>query len=184
MSSAMIYILAAIFIGLLGYLFFNIFSMANQMQNLTVESAVMRPMFGNINTLFIFIIPLLAMKLFSEEKKQGTMNLLLLSPLSDQQIIASKVLAGTTLILFFFGPYFNLSNNAFLQRLPKSGEPGHQLWGGNSPWHVLYDVQLLYVLSHKKLCFGRHFGNVWHFTFCFLFMDGPNFSEFFDFPTL
>ena len=98
----MIYVLAAIFIGLLGYLFFNVFSLANQVQHLTVETAVMRPMFGNINTLLIFIVPLLGMKLFSEEKKQGTMNLLLLSPLSEQQIIASKVLVGAVLILFFF----------------------------------------------------------------------------------
>lgn len=102
-TSAMIYILSAVFMGLLGHLFVNIFTLANQMQNLTVESAVMRPMFGNINTLFIFIVPLFAMKLFSEEKKYGTMNLLLLSPLSEQQIIASKVLVGMTLILFFLG---------------------------------------------------------------------------------
>ena len=102
-SSAMIYILATVFIGLLGHLFFNIFTLANQAQGLTVESAVMRPMFGNINTILIFIIPLLAMKLFSEEKKQGTMSLLLFSPLSDQQIIASKVMVGAVLILFFLG---------------------------------------------------------------------------------
>ena len=101
MSASMIYILAAIFIGLLGYLFFNVFAMANQVQNLTVESPVMQPIFGNINTLFIFIIPLLAAKLFTEEKKQGTMDLLFLSPLSDSQIVLAKVLVGMTIILFF-----------------------------------------------------------------------------------
>ena len=102
-TGTMIYILSAVFIGLLSYLFINIFTLANQMQNLTVESAVMRPMFGNINTLFIFIIPLFAMKLLSEEKKYGTMNLLLLSPLSEEQIMASKVLVGMTFVLFFLG---------------------------------------------------------------------------------
>lgn len=101
MSSPMIYILAALFIGFLGYLFFSIFSMANQMQNLTVESPVVQPIFGNINTLFIFITPLLASKLFAEEKKQGTMDLLFLSPLSDTQIVLTKVLVGATVILFF-----------------------------------------------------------------------------------
>ena len=103
MSGAMIYILAAVFVGLLGHLFFSIFTVANRMQNLTVEAAVMRPIFGNINTLFIFIIPLLGMKLFSEENKQGTMNLLFLSPLSEQQIVAAKVLVGATLLLFLLG---------------------------------------------------------------------------------
>ena len=101
MTSAMIYVLGAVFIGLLGHLFFNIFTLANKLQNLTVETAVMRPMLGNINTLFIFIVPLLAMRLFSEEKKQGTINLLFLAPLSEQQIIAAKVLVGATLIAFF-----------------------------------------------------------------------------------
>ena len=100
MGGAMIYILATIFIALVGYLFFSVFRLASEMQNLTVESMVMRPVFGNINSLFIFIVPLIAMKLFSEEKKQGTMNLLLTSPLSNTQIIFSKVLTGLALILF------------------------------------------------------------------------------------
>ena len=101
MSSASLYILAAIFIALLGYLFYNIFAVAGRTQGLTVESVVMRPVFGNINALFIFIIPLLAMRSFSEEKRLGTLNLLLLSPVSEQQVVAAKVLVGAALIMFF-----------------------------------------------------------------------------------
>ena len=100
-TSPMIYILAAIFSGMLGYLFFSLFLEANRLQNISIESAVIRPLFGNINALLIFIIPLLSMKSFSEEKRQATINLLFLSPLSDRQIVTAKILSGVVVMVFF-----------------------------------------------------------------------------------
>ena len=43
---------------------------------------------------FLFLIPAITMKTFAEEKKNGTIALLLTKPLSDVAIICAKFLAG------------------------------------------------------------------------------------------
>ena len=44
--------------------------------------------------LFLFLIPAITMRMFSEEKKNGTIELLFTKPLSEYQIIFAKLLAG------------------------------------------------------------------------------------------
>jgi ABC-2 type transport system permease protein len=48
--------------------------------------------------IFLFLIPAITMRMFSEEKRTGTIELLLTKPISDFQIIFAKYLAGTTLV--------------------------------------------------------------------------------------
>lgn len=67
--------------------------------------------YADLNTLFsmtpfiyMFLIPAITMKSFSEEKRGGTMELLLTKPLSDWQIILGKYLAGWLLVLFSLAP--------------------------------------------------------------------------------
>lgn len=55
---------------------------------------------------FLFLIPAITMRTFAEEKKQGTLELLLTKPISDNSIIASKFLAGFTLVIVSILPTF------------------------------------------------------------------------------
>jgi len=48
---------------------------------------------------FLFLIPAVTMRVFSEEKKTGTMELLLTRPLADMQIILAKYMAGIVVVL-------------------------------------------------------------------------------------
>lgn len=57
-------------------------------------------------TLFLFLIPAITMRSFSEEKKAGTMELLFTKPLSDNQILGAKFLACETLLLIALLPTF------------------------------------------------------------------------------
>ena len=75
------------------------------------ESNVLDSGYASINTLFIiapwvfmFLVPAVTMKLFSEEKRLGTMELLFTQPLSDIQIILAKYFAGLFLVLFSLLP--------------------------------------------------------------------------------
>jgi ABC-2 type transport system permease protein len=62
---------------------------------------------------YIFLIPAITMRSFAEEKRAGTMELLLTRPLSDWDIILGKYLAGLLLIIFSILPtliyYFSIS---------------------------------------------------------------------------
>lgn len=49
---------------------------------------------------FLFLIPAITMRMFADEKKAGTMELLLTRPLTDMQIVWSKFSAGFILVLF------------------------------------------------------------------------------------
>ncbi|ALS24429.1 MULTISPECIES: ABC transporter permease subunit [Paenibacillus] len=53
-----------------------------------------RPVVGNITFVFLFIVPLLTMRLISEELRQGTDELLLTSPASITEIVLGKYTAA------------------------------------------------------------------------------------------
>jgi len=54
--------------------------------------------------LFLFLVPAVTMRLFSDEKRLGTIELLFVRPLSDLQIILAKFLAGLVLVIFSLLP--------------------------------------------------------------------------------
>ncbi len=67
-------------------------------------------MFGSASTILTFIVPLITMRMFSEERKNGTEQLLLTSPRSITQIVLGKffaaalvVLASVLLTLIYYG---------------------------------------------------------------------------------
>jgi ABC-2 type transport system permease protein len=67
--------------------------------------------YANIDSLFIitpwvymFLIPAITMRLFAEEKKSGTIELLLTRPLTELQVILAKYFAGLLLVLFSLLP--------------------------------------------------------------------------------
>ncbi|MBL4715345.1 MAG: gliding motility-associated ABC transporter permease subunit GldF [Bacteroidia bacterium] len=75
------------------------------------ETNVMDYGYANIDPLFItapwvlmFLAPAITMKLFSEEKKTGTLEILTTKPITDLQIILGKYLAALCLIVFAIFP--------------------------------------------------------------------------------
>jgi ABC-2 type transport system permease protein len=53
---------------------------------------------------FLFLVPAVTMRMFSEEKKSGTMELLLVRPLTDLDIVMAKFIAAVTLVLISLIP--------------------------------------------------------------------------------
>lgn len=54
--------------------------------------------------IFLILIPAITMRAFSEEKRTGTIELLLTRPLTDMQIVLAKFFGGLTLVLFAIIP--------------------------------------------------------------------------------
>lgn len=98
--SPMLYILTALFCGIIGWLFFNYLVMSKDATTASLTQAVLVPIFGNMNFIFLFMAPLLTMRCFAEEKKLNTLDLLFHSRLDNIQIILGKLLASFTGALF------------------------------------------------------------------------------------
>jgi ABC-2 type transport system permease protein len=68
------------------------------MPNMTINDYVIRPLFqGVLSIVLLLVIPLITMRLYAEEKRSGTIELLLTSPVTDFQIIMGKFLGALTL---------------------------------------------------------------------------------------
>lgn len=68
-------------------------------QPLDVPAYVMRSLFGTLSVVLLLIIPMLTMGLFSEEKKRGTIELLLTTPVGNFPAMMGKYLASLTFLL-------------------------------------------------------------------------------------
>lgn len=69
------------------------------MQRINLTDVVVRPLVQNMAIVLLFVMPLLTMRIFSEEKKTGTIELLLTYPVSDLAVIMGKYLAAVFLLL-------------------------------------------------------------------------------------
>src|ERR1700678_1356110 len=69
-----------------------------------VPGQVLRAFLGLLATLILFITPFLTMGVFAEERKRGTMELLMTSPISEIEIVLGKYLASLTLWIIMFLP--------------------------------------------------------------------------------
>jgi ABC-2 type transport system permease protein len=103
-NSIVAYTVITIFTLLAGYFFstrmalFNLLSMQSSypMRQLSLTDVVIRPLFGNMSTILLLILPLLTMRLLSEERKSGTAELLFTYPISDWDVIFGKFFATLT----------------------------------------------------------------------------------------
>jgi ABC-2 type transport system permease protein len=76
-------------------------SMMNPMmaQGLNPSEWVFRPLFRNLAVILLFMMPALTARLFAEEKKQGTAELLFTYPIRDVELLLGKFLAALALLV-------------------------------------------------------------------------------------
>ncbi|ALO16270.1 gliding motility-associated ABC transporter permease subunit GldF [Salinivirga cyanobacteriivorans] len=107
--------LSSFFTSLTGYIVVIIFLLINSLFMWVFPGTinVVESGYANLDALFImapwvflFLVPAVTMRLFSEEKKTGTIDLLLTRPLSDMQIVLAKYLAGTGIVIISLIPTF------------------------------------------------------------------------------
>ena len=98
--SPMAYIVITVFLIITGWFFTSEMFLSNE--------SSLRSVFGIIPFIFIFFVPAITMRLLSEERKSGTIELLFTMPISDIEIILGKYFAGLGLLavgLLFTLPY-------------------------------------------------------------------------------
>lgn len=108
-SSPIGYIVVGLFALIFGYFYVAIlsffvrqsmqvsqFSMGGP-QTVNVNEQMLRPLLLNTTVLTLFILPMVTMRTYSEEKRSGTIELLLTSPVTDLQIILGKFFGAMAL---------------------------------------------------------------------------------------
>jgi ABC-2 type transport system permease protein len=64
---------------------------------MNVNQMMLRPLLQNVTILLLFLMPMVTMRSYAEEKRSGTIELLLTSPLTDLEIILGKFLGAISL---------------------------------------------------------------------------------------
>ncbi len=88
------YILLVVFLGISGF-----FTWLFGSDIFFIGQATLQPFFGVAYWTLFFFIPALTMKMLAEEKRSGTIELLLTKPITDWQVVAGKFLAAFLLIV-------------------------------------------------------------------------------------
>jgi ABC-2 type transport system permease protein len=93
--SPIAYVAIAIFLFLMGYLFERILYLSRE--------ATLQYVFYNMTTVLMLVSPLLSMRLFAEENRAGTLELLLTSPVRDWEVVLGKYLAALGVLALALG---------------------------------------------------------------------------------
>src|SRR5438093_4705319 len=110
--SPIAYVVLTIFVFLSGIFFRTILAQVMQMALISQMQAqqfgprpmdmpgmISRSFLSTMSVILLFMIPMITMGLFSEEKRRGTIELLLTAPLTDLQVVIGKFLAAGTFFL-------------------------------------------------------------------------------------
>jgi ABC-2 type transport system permease protein len=149
--SPIAYILLTMFGVIFGFMFWNALGefiyagiqmqMSGQSYPMNLNEWVIGPLVRNVSVTGLFFIPLITMRLFAEEKRTGTIELLATSPIRDLEIILGKWMAA--MLLYCCLLLITAVNFVFLFRY------------GNPEWKPLAIAYLgLLLLSGALLALG------------------------------
>jgi ABC-2 type transport system permease protein len=104
-ASPIAYVVVGLFALLFGWFFFNILvffaeqslrmgMMGGGPSAMNINQVMLRPLLLNTSVILLFVLPMITMRTFAEEKRTGTFELLLTAPLTDTQIIMGKFLGA------------------------------------------------------------------------------------------
>jgi ABC-2 type transport system permease protein len=102
-ASPIAYVVIGFFALLYGYFFYALLSYFNRQSmqmsmgmggTMNINQMLIGPVLSNVSVILLFVLPMVTMRTYSEEKRSGTIELLLTSPLTDTQIILGKFLGA------------------------------------------------------------------------------------------
>jgi ABC-2 type transport system permease protein len=111
--SPIAYLVLAIFAVLSGYFFYlfvfafvrqgMVAAMQGQNFPMNLDEMVVRGVLQNLGVIGLFFLPMITMRLFAEEKRSGTIELLVTSPIRDLEIVVGKWLGALALYATMLG---------------------------------------------------------------------------------
>ena len=133
-SSPIAYVVLTIFVFLSGIFFRSILAQVMQMalvsqmqaqqlgpRPMDMPGMITRGFLSTMSVILLFIMPMLTMGLFSEEKKRGTIELLLTAPITDLQVVLGKFFAAATFYIILLLSTWIPTGVLYLYGSPASG---------------------------------------------------------------
>lgn len=102
-SSLIAYIVLTVFLVISGYYFYTDLALFVVWGGASIQEGLWQALFHDIRLVLLLTIPLLTMRLFAEEKKLGTIELLFTYPFRDSEILLGKFLACLTVFCVMIG---------------------------------------------------------------------------------
>jgi len=110
-SSPIAYVMFTVFLAIAGYIFyvfvgrFNEESMrymqySHPLEWFNVNEQVVVPFFWWVMLILLFVVPMFTMRMYAEEKKSGTLELLLTAPVTNMQVVLGKFFSVLGVVLF------------------------------------------------------------------------------------
>ena len=97
-SSPIAYIVIGLWALMYGYFFVALLNFfVRQSMQMNVNQQLIRPLLQNVLILILFLMPMVTMRSYSEEKRSGTIELLLTSPITDFEIVLGKFFGAMAL---------------------------------------------------------------------------------------
>ncbi len=124
--------------SVLGYVVISVFLLVNGLflWVFPLESNILDFGYANIDGLFLigpfvflFLIPAITMRFFAEEKKTGTIELLMTRPLTDLQVIMAKYFAALALVVISILPTLLYYFSVYQLGFPKGNIDSGGMWG-------------------------------------------------------
>jgi len=104
-ASPVAWVLMGFFAVIFGY-FYNVYlnffvstAAQSQVAAVNVNNDMIRPLLGNASVLILFLLPIITMRTYSEEKRSGTIELLLTAPVTDLEITLGKFIGAVGVYL-------------------------------------------------------------------------------------
>ncbi|HPQ09578.1 MAG TPA: gliding motility-associated ABC transporter permease subunit GldF [Bacteroidia bacterium] len=134
--------------------------------------ASLESLFSLAPWVFLILIPAISMKLFSEENKAGTMELLLTKPLTELQIVLAKYLAGGVIVLFSLLPTLMYYYTVYQLGYPKGNIDVGGTWGSYIGLFFLGFTFLAIGIFASVLTDNQVVAFILSLVMCYLFYNG------------
>lgn len=173
--------ISGFFSSIIGYIVIIVFLVANSLFMWVVpgDLNILDSGYSNVDTLFIiapwvflFLVPAITMRLFAEEKRLGTIELLLTRPLADIQIVFAKYIAGLALVIFSLIPTLTYYVSVYILGDPVGNIDSGGFWGSFIGLFFLGAIYVSIGVFASSLTQNQIISFIFSIVLCFIFYAG------------
>jgi len=145
--------------------------------------ATLEGLFGMAPWIYLFLIPAITMRMFADERRSGTMELLLARPVTELQLILAKFLAALAVVLLTLLPTLIYFLSVYLLGTPIGCIDTGATWGSYTGLFFLAVIYLTIGLFSSSITDNQVVAFITAVFICFFWYSGFGFVASLPFPS-